>query len=202
MISTPPSSPGGGAAERSGGSYTIRLTGKLDTTSGCSTTDPNDASYRSEIAHATVQLDEAVPTHLIKDAVSRQIRPVYDRAELPAGFTQQGIRALGHGVQVESGGSAEFRGEFLGHDVLSPTEATIVEFRGLGLSATRQAIPEGEAATFGSFNGWLAPSSNGRSYRFVWHTARGSSWIGYELYMRFQEMTKAEFVSLMRQLWG
>lgn len=185
-------------AERAGDSYTIRLTGELDTTSGCPTPDANGVINRTELAEATVQLDQAVPTALIKDAVSGQIRAVYDRSELPVGFASGASHGLSWGAQSRTGNPAEFRGNFQAQKEISPPSGFLnVEFRGLGLSTAPPPIADGEAATFGSINGWLAPGADGKSYRFVWHRPRGNSWITYEL---FCPGTKAAFINLLQQL--
>jgi hypothetical protein len=184
--------------QRAGDSYTIRLIGELDTTSGCATPDANGVSNRTELAQATGLLDHAVPTALIKDAVSGQIRPIYDRSELPVGFAGTPAHGSGWGAQSSNGDPAEFRGSFQAQKVTSPPSGFLtVEFRGLGLSTAPPPIADGEAATYGSINGWLAPGADSMSYRFVWHKPRGDSWITYEL---FAPGTKAAFTSLLQQL--
>ncbi|GIH06426.1 hypothetical protein Rhe02_44930 [Rhizocola hellebori] len=182
------------------GSYTIRLIGDLGTTSGCATSGPG-ASGPGRLATAKVQLDGTIPLDLIRDAVSRQFRPIYSRAELPVGFTEGLGLIFEWGYQSVDDAYAEFYGRFQTQNSYSPPiELTGVSFWGRGVFADPPPVIGGEPASFGPVSGWLAPQSDGRAWRFLWYEPRGSSWIVYEATPDRGYPTKADLVHVLEKL--
>ncbi|MBV1850291.1 hypothetical protein [Catellatospora tritici] len=155
-----------------------------------------------------VELPERFAGGLIRDGADEQLRPVYDRAELPPGFRGGAVPSFSWGVERRDRGPVEFTGQFqLQESVTEPHGIVQIGFKGMGLVRIPLDNSVGEPVTLGSTAGWLVRDERD-GYRFVWQRPRGDAaglWIGYEIGYRGSPTkgpvyTRSELLDSLRSL--